>query len=71
MNDSSILDSSITAIDHNQVKDAFENRISELISDKITADSKATAFYLECEAVNYKLEDLTSQLLEKVKIFCM
>jgi len=69
MNDSSILDSSITAIDHNQVKDAFENRISELISDKITADSKATAFYLECEAVNYKLEDLSSQLLEKENMY--
>ena len=68
MNDSSLLDSStVTATDHNQIKDAFENRISELISDKITADSKATAFFLECEAVNYKLEDLSSQLLEKVR----
>jgi len=55
-------DELLDAISQEKLKQAFESRISELISDKISADSKASAFYLECEALNYQLEDLDNQL---------
>jgi len=48
-----------------QIKKAFETRLAELIKQKIAADSKATVFYLECQALNYKVENFIQQVQSK------
>ena len=37
-------------------KRIYENRISELVADRLMADSKATNFYLECMALQKRIK---------------
>lgn len=48
-----------------QIKEAFETRLAQLIRQKIAADSKATVFYLECQALNYKVQNFIKELQSK------
>ena len=45
-------------------KRIYENRISELVADRLMADSKATNFYLECIALQKRIK-----FREKNKVF--
>ena len=48
-------------------KRIYENRISDLVADRLMADSKATNFYLECIAlqkrIKFKEKDKVLRLL--------
>lgn len=43
-----------------EIKAAYESRLGEVVRDRLMADSKATAFYLECEALQHKVLQLES-----------
>merc|ERR1711915_664827 len=45
-----------------ELKETFEKRIGDLMKDRIEADSKCTAYYLECEALEHKVDRLQSEL---------
>lgn len=36
-------------------QEAFQERLGEVVRDRLMADSKATAFFLECEALAHKV----------------
>ena len=39
----------------NELKSLFEEKVCQLVSDRLHADSKAVAFYFECEALQHRL----------------
>jgi len=45
-----------------EIKSTFENRLGELVEDRIESDSKSTAYYLECEALSLKISKLEEEL---------
>jgi len=44
------------------MKEMFEARIGSLLEDRVESDSRATSFYLECQALDLKVEALESEL---------
>ena len=47
-------------------KRIYENRISELVADRLMADSKATNFYLECIALQKRIKFREKNKVSKI-----
>lgn len=45
-----------------EIKAAFEERLGEVVRERLMADSKSTTFFLECEALAHKVLHLESEM---------
>jgi hypothetical protein len=48
---------------------AFEERLGEVVRERLMADSKSTAFFLECEALAHKVGSSRKVYKEMSSIF--
>jgi len=47
-----------------EMKKAFQKRLGELVGERINSDSKTTSYFLECEALAFKVEELEEQFTQ-------
>lgn len=45
-----------------ELKELFTNRVGTLVEDRVESDSRATSYYLECQALDLKVDTLEAEL---------